>query len=485
LDSAARLWRILLIAFAAIAIVRGIVLVCHSPLLAIANNYDQIRELACIDIGPWRPGINAGVANPSAPLSRYSFQPLSRDACVWTTNLAFTMPVAVAWRAAEAINGRPVHSVRKLAGFRLAAWFAVAALATRAFLRRDRPDLAVAHMAWFSLVAMDPANTLYLATFYSEPAAIFGLYLTVVTATLALLRPSPATLLVAGLGAFMLGGSKLQHMVLPMVLGLCVLAAGGRASRRAALVLVVGGALGCVLQLGNQTRDTWMNRDMAMINRMDYVLTVLLEDTSDRHRVAGALALDDECLSHRGKNVFEIDMPSAKACPNNAKWRKTTMWWLLLSDPVALGRAAMRVPSLLLPWLPQKLGVVEGEAYAALPPSTPSIASLFGTGPAAAGALLLTPWLILIVCCTRRDWPLARAFALVCAVGSGSVCAVALLGDGTVEFAKHAHLAPSLALGALLIPFAGLLTHLLRRPAAAVVPVVASERTLEHSALRS
>jgi len=486
LNNTARFWRILLIAFAAIAIVRGIVLVTHSPLLAIANNYDQIRELACLDLGPWRPGVNAGVANPSAPLSRYSIQPLSRDPCVWTSDLGFTFPVALAWRAAEAVNGRPVHSVRRLAEFRLAAWFAVAALATRASLRRGRPDLAVAHMAWFSLVGMDPANTLYLATFYSEPAAIFGVYLTVVTATVALLRPSTTTLLIAALGAFILGGSKLQHLVLPMLLGVCILAAGGRASRRVALALVAGGVLGCALQVGNQMRDTWMNRDMAMINRMDYVLTILLEDTSDRDRVARALTLDDECLSHRGKNVFEIDMPSEKACPNNAEWRKTTMWWLLVSDPVAIGRAAMRVPSLLLPWLPQKLGVVEGGNYAGLPPSTPSIASLFGASRTAAAALLLTPWLILAACCTRRNWRLARAFALVCAVGSSSVCAVALLGDGKVDFAKHAQLAPSLALGALLIPFAGLLTYLARRPATADASALASEPAFtERSASRS
>jgi len=486
MNNAARFWRILLGAFATIAIVRGIVLVCHTPLVAIANNYDEIRELACQDLGPWRPGVNAGVANPPAPFLRYSFQPLSRDACVYTTNLAFTVPIALAWRAAEALNGRPAHSVRRLGELRLAAWFAVAAFATCAFLRRGRPDLAVAHMAWFSLVGMDPANTLYLATFYSEPAAIFGLYLAVVAATAALLKPSATTLLIAALGAFMLGGSKLQHLILPMLLGVCFLAAGTRASRRAALALVVGGALGCALQVGNQTRDTWMNRDMAMINRMDYVLTVLLEDTSDRDRVARALALDEGCVSHHGKNVFEIDMPSEKACPNNAEWRKSMMWWLLVSDPVALGRAAMRVPSLLLPWLPQKLGFVEGESYAGLPPSTPSIAPVLGASPAAAGALLLMPWLIVAVCCTRRDWRIARAFALVCAVGSSSVCAVALLGDGTVDFPKHAQLAPSLALGALLIPFASLLTYLARRRAAADATALASERIFtEQSALRS
>jgi hypothetical protein len=462
---AAQWWQILLIAFAIIAAVRGIALVTHGPLLAFANNYDQIRELACLDIGPWRPGVNAGVANPVAPLSRFSFQPLSRDACVWTTDLALTAPVVIAWRVAEAFGGGSIHSVRLVAEFRLLLWFAAAFWATHGFLRAGRSDVAVAHLAWLSFIGMDPANTLYLATFYSEPAAVFSLYLAVVAATVAVLRPTTNALLLAAAGGFVLAGSKLQHLMLPILIGACFLAAGGRASRKAALALFVGGALGCALQIGNQTRDTWMIRDVAMINRMDYVLTVLLEDTSDRARVVRALALDDECLSHHGKNVFEIEMPSEQACRNNAEWRKATMWWLLLSDPAAMFRAAARVPVLLLPWLPEKLGVVEGKINGRLPSSNPSIASLLGASTSAAAVILLMPWLVLLASCIRRGFPLARTFALVCAVGSASVCAVALLGDGTADFDKHAHLAPSLALSSLLVPLAGLVSRLSKRTA--------------------
>jgi hypothetical protein len=464
MKNASQLRRALLAAFAAIAVLRGIVLVAHDPLLALANNYDQIRELACIDVGPWRPGVNAGVANPAAPLTRFSFQPLSRDACVWTSDLVFTMPVAMIWRGAEALGASNVHSVRWLSAFRLLLWFVVAIWATRAFLHAGRPDIAIAHLAWLAIVGMDPANTIYLATFYSEPAAIFGLYLAVVAAFVALLRPTALALLLTAVGALVLAGSKLQHLMLPMLAGACVLAAGDQASKKAALALFVGGVLGCAIQIGNQTRDTWMNRDMAMINRMDYVLTVLLEDTSDRGRVARELALDEECLSHRGKNVFEIQMPSEKACPNNAEWRKATMWWLMISDPAAMVRAAARVPSLLLPWLPESLGVVEGEDHGRLPIASPSIASLLGKSASAAAILLLTPWLVLITY-IRRGFPRARAFALVCAVGSAGVCAVALLGDGTVDFGKHAHLAPSLALGSLLAPLAGFVGRLIRESA--------------------
>jgi hypothetical protein len=127
-------------------------------------------------------------------------------------------------------------------------------------------------------------------------------------------------------------------------------------------------------------------------------------------------------------------------------------------------RAAARVPSLLLPWLPESLGVVEGEDHGRLPIASPSIASLLGKSASAAAILLLTPWLVLITY-IRRGFPRARAFALVCAVGSAGVCAVALLGDGTVDFGKHAHLAPSLALGSLLAPLAGFVGRLIRESA--------------------
>jgi hypothetical protein len=157
-------------------------------------------------------------------------------------------------------------------------------------------------------------------------------------------------------------------------------------------------------------------------------------------------------------------MPSEKACPNNAEWRKATMWWLMISDPAAMVRASARVPSLLLPWLPERLGVVEGEDHGRLPAASPSIASLLGTSTTVAAILLLTPWLV-FVACVRRGFPLARAFSLVCAVGAASVCAIALLGDGTVDFSKHAHLASSLALGSLFVPLAALVGRLIREEA--------------------
>jgi hypothetical protein len=59
--------RVALVVLALLALVRGITLVRHDPLLAMANNYDQIRYTICLDIAPWRPGVDPAKSNPPAP----------------------------------------------------------------------------------------------------------------------------------------------------------------------------------------------------------------------------------------------------------------------------------------------------------------------------------------------------------------------------------------------------------------------------------
>src|SRR5215467_442431 len=142
------LWaRVALVVLALLAIARGVALVRHDPLLALANNYDQIRYSACLDIAPWRPGVQADRSNPPAPYSRFAFQPLPKGTCMWTSDLLFTAPIALAWHVAESLGARTIHTVRRLAEWRLLIWFAVATWATLFLLRERRLDLALAHLA--------------------------------------------------------------------------------------------------------------------------------------------------------------------------------------------------------------------------------------------------------------------------------------------------------------------------------------------------
>jgi hypothetical protein len=448
--------RVALVVLALLALVRGITLVRHDPLLAMANNYDQIRYTICLDIAPWRPGVDPAKSNPPAPYSRFAFTPLPKGICTWSSDLLFTAPVALAWHASEAMGGRAIHSVRRLGELRLIAWFAVGAWATWVFLRERRVDLALAHLAGFALFAMDPANTLYLSTFYAEAAAAFGFYLCLVGIVAALVRPTRGALAIAAIGALILATSKYQHVVLPIALGVAVLIGAGRSGWKVALAVLVAGALGAAIQLANGARDTPSLRYVHWVNNTDYVVGILLLETSDRDRVVERLKVNDECLKYIQKSVYAMPGSVEKTCTNVKNWHSAELWWLLISDPPGLARGLLHIPNLLLPWQPRYLGAVEGGNNEHQPWWMPSLDLAFGERPFFAWTLLLLPWLVVAACLRRGTPAVARAFALVCATGMVAVCLAALFGDGDVEYAKHVHLAVNSALASLCVPIAWL-----------------------------
>jgi hypothetical protein len=448
--------RVALVVLALLALVRGITLVRHDPLLAMANNYDQIRYTICLDIAPWRPGVDPAKSNPPAPYSRFAFTPLPKGICTWSSDLLFTAPVALAWHASEAMGGRAIHSVRRLGELRLIAWFAVGAWATWFFLRERRVDLALAHLAGFALFAMDPANTLYLSTFYAEAAAAFGFYLCLVGIVAALVRPTRGALAIAAIGALILATSKYQHVVLPVALGVAVLIGAGRSGWKVALAVLVAGALGAAIQLANGARDTPSLRYVHWVNNTDYVVGILLLETSDRDRVVARLKVNDECLKYIQKSVYAMPGSVEKTCTNVKNWHSAELWWLLISDPPGLARGLLHIPNLLLPWQPRYLGAVEGGNNEHQPWWMPSLDLAFGERPFFAWPLLLLPWLVVAACLRRGTPAVARAFALVCATGMVAVCLAALFGDGDVEYAKHVHLAVNSALASLCVPIAWL-----------------------------
>ena len=259
----------------------------------------------------------------------------------------------------------------------------------------------------------------------------------------------------------MLATSKFQHLVLPLVLAAAVLLGARRAGSKVALALAIAGMLGFGIQLVNGMQPTLMASNIARVNRADYTLLILLPETSHRERVVTTLDIDQACLEYSGKSVYAMKLPVERICKTVDQWRRQTLWWLLVSDPPALGRALMHIPNQLLPWVPDYLGVVEGGENARLPSSAPTLSALFARHIAFAWFLLLLPWFVAALCFVRPAPPLARAFALSCAAGAASVAIVSLLGDGDVEFAKHAHLTINFALASLCVPFAALMHRML------------------------
>ncbi len=444
-----------------LALARGFGLVLHKPLLAFANNFDQIRFTACIDVGPNRPGVPPERNNPQAPLRYFSFFPLPADACYWTSDLAFTAPTALVWRADERLTGADKHSVRDLGVLRMLAWCIAGAWVTRAWLKAGSRAAALANVVWLALVGFDPANTLYLDAFYAEPTSLLALYLCVAGAALAQATQSRSALLVTLLGACLLATSKFQHLALPACFAFVLLLfVRTAASRRIALVLLLGSVVGGSVVAINRVYSASLMQSLSATNGADFILSALLLNVDDPTATAGRLGLAPDCAARANiGGVYGLHAPFEKVCPGIGSIPTRAAWGELVSQPRAFVRLLARVPTLMLPWIPSYLGVVEGGQFAKLPARWPSLSDAIGDSAVVAGLLLLLPWITLAL--ARRAPADVRTHLTICAVATTAVPLIALFGDGYIDFPKHTHLVFSAALASLCVPLAYLLTRFL------------------------
>lgn len=458
-DSRTRLGALLVAALLLLAAVRGAAMLLSTPLVALANNYDQVRYTACLDLFGHRPGQAVDAPSYTAPLQVYAFQPTPGAGCYLTSDLLFQGSAAALYRAAEALGRGPLHSVRTLGALRLGAWLLAAGLLCLAFWREGAPVAAVANAAWLAVLGFDPLNALYLNTFYAEAGALFFAYAVVALAALCALRATPLRLATLALAAVLLGTSKIQHLALP----LCIAAALGlsslrlRALRRPALALACGGLAALLLQTAQMQRDLPMFRQIALVNAVNLVLSATLPASADAATTAQRLGLDAHCAASSGKSIYQLQQPAEQACPGIEHFRRGR-FMQLLAEPATLARMLASIPPQLLPAIPDYLGKVAGSDNAPLPPSFVSVDRLLTALPALIWPLLLLPPLAWLLSLLR---PRALAPAALAAVATTTVFALAvpvvsLFGDGKVELARHAHLATNAALAfALLALLAG------------------------------
>lgn len=459
------LW--LALALFALALVRGVLMLAAQPLVALANNYDQVRYTGCFDLYPVRPGVDPTANNYQAPLETYAFAPVPNPICYWTSDLAFQGAAAAAFAAHEAVGGDANHSVRQLGILRLAAWLAAAALVSLAFVREGLVHAALANLAWLALLGLDPVNSLYLNTFYSEAGALFFAYLTVALTALVAVRSTPPRLALLALAAFALGFSKMQHLALPLVVGGAVaFAALVRVPSlwRPAFALLAGGVLACGVQYTQMQRGGPMFGSIETANNLDFTLTALLPASDDAARTAQRVGLDAACAAHLGKSIYTVGAPPEQACPGVGTLSRARALGLALTEPMTLVRLVAAIPRDLLPWIPHYLGTVAGEQVAPLPAGFVTVDRLLARRAALAWLLLALPAAFaLALLLRRRSSPLALAFACACAAVTLAVPVVSMFGDGLVELAKHSHLALNAGCAAVLAFVAG---ALFRRAAA-------------------
>jgi len=443
----------LLAALWAIGTLRALLLCMHAPLYAYANSYDETRYTTCFHFYPDRPAdVPPQQHSPQAPYATFRFIETRDPMCYWSSELAFTGATALIWSAAEAM-GDTAHDVRWVAALRWLALLALSIAFSRAWLRREDVRAAIANAALVPLVFADPGNTLYLSTFYAEWTALLAAY--ALFALALLWRDAPRSrgrFAVLALVAFALATSKIQHMLLPLGLGIALLILDRwrlkRTSWRAA-ALLVGALLGLYFQFVQTMREGLMMDAIRQYNRADVVFTGMLPFADDPRALLAEIGIDPGCAIYDGRRAWELpDLPE-HACSGLVNFTRGREIGALIRHPAIAAKLAAHGVSALDPWIADNVGHVEGAAFRKLPNSIPSLGRVLHASAVARYTLLALPFLGLIVLLVRpgvrRGSAALDATALVVVTMLGTL-AVTLLGDGLADTAKQGHLVVNAAL---------------------------------------
>jgi hypothetical protein len=357
----------------------------------------------------------------------------------------------------QTLRADHTFSIRWKGALQLGLWSCLAAWYTRRLAGLRRQDLALGHAAICLTVIMDPGNTLYLNAFYSEASVLLFLYALLGGVLVALAgreRIGPSLVVGIGLAALLLALTKIQHLLVPLLVFAAVALSGvsGRRPPRALLLaLATGAALGAAIQ-GAHMRIA-SNQAIRSANLVDTLFTALLPNTSDPQALLARLNLPDACSRQSGMTWYTPGMQERQLCPEVFELRQSDLLMAAIADPSMAVRAILGGMERMRPWIPSHLGVVEGHVQAGLPASVPSASRLFDQlGSWAMSAIVCgLPLLGFLVVYQRRSEAQmgANAVLLVVCVLPVWVVATAVFGDGFMDLAKHSQLAFAAILAAI------------------------------------
>jgi hypothetical protein len=148
--------------------------ILHEPLLAYANNFDMVRIQACHQVWPADSSFPPGVKSPAFPIDNYKIdKSLNLGACFPSAELVFTSIGEAVIKILGLVTDEDSFSIRIFGFIRGLLLSALAIGFSLWLLDKGKLTAALSNSFIYALVLTDPANTLYLSTFYTEYSAIF------------------------------------------------------------------------------------------------------------------------------------------------------------------------------------------------------------------------------------------------------------------------------------------------------------------------
>lgn len=452
----------------------------HTPMAGYANQTDMNRMHNCFGIWPDRQYVSIYAASWKAPVNNYKMDgPIDSEHCYQSSEKLFVQLGILAGNLKNYWLDRPEQQFELQTVGLVKAGMLCLAACWLTWLYRKRPPAMLAHAAIFALVIADPYNTLWLNTLYTEFAALYFAYLSAVLAHYLLTaeKPGLTVSLVFLASLFMLGLAKMQHLLLPSLLGGMVLLAWHCKYRRKKL-FPLGIVVVCLAVLLLQQQASHASRHMQFAkaaNAVDTYLGAVLPAMQGPVQGVKLLGLPDKCARYVGYTWYEqhgIDL--GKECPEVFDVPRWRLLRVIAHDPKLVLNMLWHALPETQEWNIDYLGQIEGGDVDKLDMGFSSrffsFATLVQKLPAKLFmwlyVLLGIVWLYAAVRflrflsqrCGQVPW-----LVLISASVVWMVIFTSIFGDGYNEIAKHAHLSYGFFQVLIFALFAGWLMATVRK----------------------
>ena len=443
----------------ALGVARLMRLVLHDPLLGYADNFDFHRTASWYGWVPLEMGKFVVGSHPEAPLALYAITG-ERTTEVFSSGLIHMEIAAQAhrmlgWLGLVSPDRLDIRFVGAMRAVILSVIAAVAVWRLRSVSRRAAWSLSIV----FAAIIADPLVTLFANTLYTDFDAVIFLFAAGAALVYLSLAPTPTwgVVVAVAVALGLLGLSKLQHALLPMVLVAVTAACGSWRLARGTIrerlaALLIGGAVvvPATVQLVVLSGDGPVVSASRTNNAANTWFSAVLPAFREPKRIVTELGLPAVCERNIGRSWYDPEA-EVRACRGVGHVSRFRVVPLLAQEPGALMRLVDGASRHAASWTHDGLGQVEGRRMGRIEhlgdPSLRSLAALPRLLGPDRHAVWMNAMLVVFVLClgTALIRPFLRAGPASQAALGASLCsavvlyalASSVLGDGYVELTKH------------------------------------------------
>ena len=442
---------------------RSFYVISHKPIYALANSYDMLRLQACHNIMPADKIYNDGRGTPDAPLKYYKQVKKQVGECFLSSESFFVYIGISIVKIKSIFSSENFFDIRIFGLVRLLGLSLFAFFVSYVLYKKGLFVSSSANALLFTIIFSDPGVTIYANTFYTEYSSIFGLYLSLSFIYLFILLRKKYLLFFAIFGLLMLGFSKPQHMLLPIVIValFTIFSYINRANLQkkifcSSLILMVVAFFILGVQL--YIRDSEINTSIKKANAINTFLFTFSPRAQNKNNLLSYVGLPEKCSLAIGKNFISIQEFKENPCPEIIGASRVKLLTYFFKDPKMFLLAIDAGTDRLRPFLITLYGHIENEKYKHLNNELMTIDNFIKFFSKKVFYFFLclpiiVPILILAFGKLAKLKMEEQFIVFVFPAIMMEVFFISILGDGLGDFGKHNHLSMVVLFGFYVVLF--------------------------------